>query len=219
MCGRYNLHDMPAIDTLRQLIPGLSEVVPPSRRYNVAPGTDISAVFLPDPESDPQLDLLWWGFRPAWVGEGGPQPINAKAEGVATSKYWQGAFARHRCLVPANGWYEWLPTADGKQPHYITREDGKLLWFAGLWTQREDDKLGCAIITEPARGSARDVHDRMPLCLTSESLPLWLDPDLTDSETLRSAVKHIEADALTHWAVRKRVGSVKNDDAGLIERV
>ncbi|MGQ7247614.1 SOS response-associated peptidase family protein [Halomonas sp. V046] len=88
MCGRYNLHDMPAIDTLRQLIPGLSEVVPPSRRYNVAPGTDISAVFLPDPESDPQLNLLWWGFRPAWVGEGGPTSIIYKADA------WMQASAR-----------------------------------------------------------------------------------------------------------------------------
>lgn len=219
MCGRYNLHDMPSLEELKVILPLLEEIFPPARRHNVAPGTDISAVFMPDAEAPPRLDALWWGYRPEWAGDSAPQPINAKAETVAASRYFKGAFAKHRCLIPANGWYEWITTAEGKQPHYITREDNRLLWFAGIFAPRADDKLGCAIITEPARGSARDVHDRMPLCLTDDSLPLWLDPDLTDRETIRSVVKHVDADAFTHWPVSKRVGNVRNDDAGLIERV
>ncbi|WP_307725408.1 SOS response-associated peptidase [Halomonas cupida] len=219
MCGRYNINDMPSLDELRIILPLLEEIFTPARRFNVAPGTSIPAVFLPDPEAPPQLDLLWWGYRPEWAGDNAPQPINAKAETVATSRYFKGAFSRHRCLVPANGWYEWITTDHGKQPHYITRTDNRQLWFAGIWARRADDKLGCAIITEPARGPARDVHDRMPLCLTDDSLSLWLDPDLSDRETIRRVVKHVEADVLTHWPVSQRIGNVKNDDASLIEPV
>ncbi|TFH84644.1 SOS response-associated peptidase, partial [Billgrantia azerbaijanica] len=80
-----------------------------------------------------------------------PEPINAKSEGVATSRYFRAAFARHRCLVPADGWYEWLQVDGRKQPHYLARRDHEPLWLAGIWTERPDGAPGCAILTEPAR--------------------------------------------------------------------
>lgn len=170
-------------------------------------------------EAEPTIDQLWWGFRPAWAGGDVPQPINARVETVATSRYFRGAFLHHRCVIPANGWYEWLPMATGKQPHFLCREDRDLLWFAGVWAEYADGSACCAIITEPARGAARDVHDRMPLALEDARLAPWLDAHLQDRDVIRAAVHHIPADQVTHWAVSPRVNRPVNEGAELIEAI
>ncbi|MBS8268597.1 SOS response-associated peptidase [Halomonas litopenaei] len=129
----------------------------------------------------------------------------------------QGAFAHHRCLVPADGWYEWLPVDDRKRPHFLCREDREPIWLAGIWSGRPDGKPGCAILTEPARGVAADIHSRMPLALDDESLEPWLDPHLTDREAIRQVVHHLPAELIIHWHVSTRVNRSANDDASLIQ--
>lgn len=217
MCGRFALYsDFLSLSTSLKLPLAEHELVP---RYNVAPGTWITAVRRPDADSQLTLDELWWGYRPHWAGKKAPQPINATVEKVATSNYFKSAFARHRCLVPADGWFEWAQVDGKKHPHFLCREDREPLWLAGIWTERADGTPGCAIITEPARGAAKEIHSRMPLALDAESLEPWLDPDLTDRETIRNVVHHLDADLITHWPVSQRVNRPVEDDPSLIEPI
>ena len=215
MCGRFALFsDSPSIaSSLKLALP--DDVWQP--RYNVAPGTWITGVRRRGDESPLEFDNLWWGFRPHWAGGDAPQPINATVEKVAISPYFRGAFAHHRCLVSADGWYEWQAIDGRKQPHYLTRQDGEPLWFAGIWTDRPDGKPGCAILTEPARGVAKAIHPRMPLILDQQSLEPWLDPELTDRETIRHLVHHLPHERLIHWPVSPRVNKPVEDDPALIE--
>ncbi len=218
MCGRFALYDIPRVGQALQQILG-EDLEPPSAppRYNVCPGTWITAAWHPGEDVPLEFGQLWWGFRPHWATGKAPEPINAKSEGVASSRYFRSAFARHRCLIPADGWLEWLALADGKQPHFITRTDRQPLWLAGIWAERPDGNAGCAILTEPARGAAAEIHDRMPLALDDASLEPWLDSHLTDREALRHTVHHLDDSLLTHWPVSRRVNRPANDDPALIE--
>ncbi|WP_372614373.1 SOS response-associated peptidase, partial [Halomonas sp.] len=126
-------------------------------------------------------------------------------------------FHKHRCLIPADGWFEWVPGEGGKQPVFMAREDRQPLFLGAIWEPLDDDTTCCAIITEPARGIAREIHDRMPLVLDDASLAAWLDPDLVERDAIRGAVRHLEADAFTAWPVSLRVNRVANDDPSLIE--
>ncbi|KGE78281.1 hypothetical protein FP66_04615 [Halomonas salina] len=220
MCGRFALYDIPRVRRSLRLILGEGFeplAVPP--RYNVCPGYWVTAAWHPEEDAPLALGQLWWGFRPQWATGKAPEPINAKCEGVATSRYFRSSFARHRCLIPADGWYEWLTLPDGKQPHFLCRNDREPLWLAGLWTHRADGNPGCAILTEPARGAAAEIHDRMPLALDDASLEPWLDPQLTNREVLRHTVHHLDDSLLTHWPVSRRVNHPGNDDPSVIEPI
>ncbi|MGR4068266.1 SOS response-associated peptidase [Billgrantia sp. C5P2] len=203
MCGRFAIYSKaPALSRALRIPLELSDVVP---RFNVAPGTWVMGIRQLEHDEPPEQLEFWWGYRPKWAKGKAAQPINARVETVATSGYFKNAFARHRCLVPADGWFEWIATETGKQPHYLTRTDREPFAFAGIYASREDGSLGCAILTEPARGSAAEVHDRMPLILDEASIEPWLDPDLTDRETIRNVVRHIDAGLIEHWTVSRAV--------------
>ncbi|WP_016855850.1 SOS response-associated peptidase [Halomonas smyrnensis] len=214
MCGRFALFSpYPKLAEALRLPPARHDLIP---RYNVTPGTWITAVRQLEEDDAPVMDELWWGYKPHWAGDKAPQPINATVEKVATSHYFRGAFAHHRCLIPADGWYEWKPVEGHKQPHFLTRRDGEPLWLAGIWAERADGKPGCAILTEPGRGAAKVIHDRMPLALDDASLAPWLDPALSEREAIRQVVHHLDADAITHWPVSPRVNRPTQNDADLI---
>jgi putative SOS response-associated peptidase YedK len=219
MCGRFALFsDFPKLSASLKL-PLAEHEQPLTPRYNVAPGTWIPAVRRRDDDSPLVLDEVWWGYKPHWANEDAPEPINATAEKVATSNYFKGAFAHHRCLVPANGWYEWRQVDGQKQPYFLGREDREPIWLAAIWAERDDGDPGCAIITEPARGVAREIHPRMPLVLDDGSLESWLDPGLTNRETLRQVIHHLNAEHITHWPVSSRVNRPVENDPELIEAV
>ncbi len=203
MCGRFALYSAYPKFATKAGVPAVEEE--PAPRFNVPPGTWITAIRRVSGDELTRMDELWWGYKPKWAKGKASQPTNARVETVATSGYFKSAFQKYRCLIPADGWYEWDKSAEPKQPHFICREDREPIYFAGIYSEREDGSLGCAIITEPARGSAQDVHDRMPLILDDESLEPWLDPDLTDRETLRNVVHHIDARLITHWLVSTKV--------------
>lgn len=218
MCGRYVLFTQRQ-KAARALSFGVRDRIDGAEgpRYNVAPGTHVPVILHREDEYEASFESVWWGYHPHWAGEKAPTPINARAEKIASSKYYSGAFSHHRCLVPADGWYEWLKTDDGKQPHFICREDRALIWLAGIWATRPDGEAGLAIITHEARGSAREVHDRMPLALGEDCLEDWLDPHMTERETIRQLIKPIPANTITHWAVSKEANRVGNDHADLVE--
>lgn len=220
MCGRFACYTPFAqLAALMRLpvAPRLPEQEPPPR-YNVAPGTWITSLAM-DGEVVPSFTSMWWGYRPHWAQAGAPEPINATVEKVATSRYFRGAFARHRCLVPADGWYEWLPGETGKQPYFLCREDRAPLWLAAIFSERADGRPGLAILTEPARGCASEVHARMPLALDDGSLEPWLDPELSDRDVMRQTVRHLPAGAFGAWPVSTRVNRAGEEGSDLMEAV
>ena len=152
-----------------------------------------------------------------------PAPINIRAEKAATSPYFRSAFAHRRCLIPANGWYEWRKTESGKQPYYVTLKEperDEVVFFAGLWEPTgEGTDTCCAIMTEPVSPAFAFIHDRQPVVLDPACRWQWLDPGISDRELVRKVAKRLEPDLLTAYPVSTRVNRPANDDPSLIERV
>jgi putative SOS response-associated peptidase YedK len=185
MCGRFTLAAPdPARIRARFRFDERLEI---RTRFNVAPGDDVLAV-VRRADADPHGVLLRWGLVPAWASdprEVGVKTINARAETVAERPAYRDPFARRRCLIVADGFYEW----SAGTPHWITREDGAPFAFAGLWASwrpREQTDVeplrSCAIVTTAAAGPVRALHDRMPVILAARDEARWLDPDAPADE-------------------------------------
>jgi putative SOS response-associated peptidase YedK len=178
VCGRYTLA-APNPAAVRARF-GLDESVEVRRRYNVAPGDDVLAVTT-DREGARRGELLRWGLVPSWSKspESGLKMINARVETVAERPAYRRALQRFRCLIIADGFYEWRSTPAGpKQPFHIARDDGELFAFAGLWSiwhAPDGGKLrSCAIITTAANSAIAPLHDRMPVILERDAETAWL---------------------------------------------
>ncbi|MEV4758266.1 SOS response-associated peptidase [Micromonospora sp. NPDC049559] len=235
MCGRYAT-TRPAAD-LAAVFESYDETGDRlAADYNVAP-TDAVPVVRRDDEPDARrlLSLARWGFVPSWAKDtrGAARMINARAETVATSRAYASAFAKRRCLVPADGWYEWVRRDGVKQPYFMTPRDGEVLAFAGIWSRWRgggsrgggdsrgdggDSLLTCSVVTTAALGELAEVHERMPLLLPPERWSAWLAGGGEPAELL--------APAGPEWLARieirpvgPEVGDVRNDGPGLIERV
>lgn len=209
MCGRFALYS--AYPKLARKVGATVVERDPVPRYNIPPGTWIAAVLQTDAGESPVIDDLWWSYAPKWIKGNARQVINAKVEKAHSSGFYTPSYSKRRCLIPADGWYEWDKSATPKQPHYFCREDLEPIFFAGLYAEREDGKLGCAIITEPARGVAETIHSRMPFVLDDESIEPWLDPDLTDKESVRNIALHLDASLIIHWPVSTAVNKPSDD--------
>jgi putative SOS response-associated peptidase YedK len=179
MCGRYTLAGTDP-SALRDRFP-LGESVEIRQRFNVAPTDPVLAVV--DGKAGPQGELLRWGLVPHWADSlaSGARRINARAETVATTAAFRDSFARHRCLVVADGFYEWEKLeGGGKQPWHITLAGGEPFAFAGLWaawhSPAGDPVRTCAIVTTAASPALARVHDRMPAILPRAAEDSWLDP-------------------------------------------
>jgi putative SOS response-associated peptidase YedK len=185
MCGRYSLAT-PAQNDLRGRF-GLSESLEVRQRFNVAPGDDVVAVTT-SKEGEPRGELLRWGLVPFWARDVkvGYKMINARSETVAEKPAFRDALKTRRCLIVADGFYEWQPRPDRasrrKQPFHITRADGAPFAFAGLWASwhgdgaPEDGLRTCTIITTAANAKLTDIHDRMPVILPDQAAEeAWLD--------------------------------------------
>ena len=180
MCGRYSLTG-PNPAKVRERF-ALGEAVPVEQRFNIAPGTDVVAVTT-DREGAPRGDLLRWGLVPHWADSPkvGYKMINARAETLAQRPAFRDALATHRCLIVADGFYEWQPRTHGpKLPWWITREDHEPFAFAGLWASWRpaadvEPLRSCTIITTEASASLSEVHGRMPVILEPGAESAWLD--------------------------------------------
>lgn len=219
MCGRYELHAHPAAIALAF---GLEHPPALRPRYNIAPTQDVPVVRL-NAAGARELAQVRWGLVPRWAKDPsiGQRMINARGETVATKPAFRNAFRRHRCLVPANGFYEWKATDDGrKQPLWIGMQDHALLAFAGLferWLDPEGHPLDtCTILTTQANALIARLHDRMPVIVAPEDYARWLDPDDANPADV---IKPFDGRRMTYWAVSARVNSVRHDDASLIERM
>ncbi|MEE3170789.1 MAG: SOS response-associated peptidase [Pseudomonadota bacterium] len=222
MCGRFTFYTPP--DTLiLKFFPEDMEVdgtFEPS--YNIPPGTGIPMIRM-SMNGNLIMAHSHWGFLPSWAGDKAPAPINARAETAATSKYFRDAFAHHRCLIPANGWYEWQQNKQGKIPHYITPanpEQDPAIFLAGLWTPHEgDETTTCAIITEPASEHLKHIHDRQPVVLDPACLRDWLNPDITDRSHVRSVTHRLDPERLHAIPVSPEVNNPRHDSPALIKEV
>jgi putative SOS response-associated peptidase YedK len=214
MCGRYSL----ATPDPRQLRArfGIAETVEIPRRYNVAPSDDVLALTA-DSDGAQRTEMLRWGLVPDWAKEPTPaaRMINARAETITEKPAYRQAFERFRCLIPADGFFEWRRQDGGpKQAFHITRADGEPFAFAGLWSawHRDDaDQIrSCTIITTAANDLVAPLHDRMPAILDPEAESIWLDRD-APPELLLELLHGLSSPEMHVRAVGPAVNNVRND--------
>lgn len=219
MCGRY-ASATPA-DRIHRLFRTVNPTPNIQPTWNMAPTRDAPVVRLHPESKQRHLDLLRWGLVPHWVKDlkSTRQPINARAETIASTPMFRDAFARRRCLVPADAFYEWQVTEGGKLPWAIARADGEMLVFAGLWEgwRGPDDSVvrSFTIVTTTANVTLRPLHERMPVVLEPDAWPLWLGEVEGDVTT----VLHPSAAAFRTWRVSNAVNNVRNDRPELLEPV
>jgi putative SOS response-associated peptidase YedK len=214
VCGRYTLAT-PSPADIRARFP-VGESIEIRQRYNVAPGDDVLAVTT-DREGEPRGDLLRWGFVPTWADgpNTGLKMINARVETVSERPAFRRAFERFRCLIVADGFYEWRRQPTGpKQPFHITREDGSPFAFAGLWSiwyGDDDVKLrSCTILTTAPNEAIAPLHDRMPVILAPKAEAAWLDPS-TPVTRLGELLRGIAAAQTSLRAVGPAVNDARYD--------
>jgi putative SOS response-associated peptidase YedK len=189
-------------------------------RYNVAPSQPVPIVVARDGHR--RLRTARWGLRPLWGRDSRLAPINARAESVASSPMFRDALRRTRCLIPADGFYEWQAVAGlkRKQPWYLRLRGGGLFAFAGLYTPPGRDAevpATCAIITTTPNELAGRIHDRMPVILEPDAEAAWLDPGL-DVAALLPFLRPLPAERMEAYPVSSLVSSPNNDGPALVER-
>ena len=213
MCGRFSVTG--DLDFYAEYF-GVDEVMtePLEPSWNVAPTDPVYVIA--ERDGIRQLGTMQWGLVPHWAEDKRSIHINARSETVATTPAFRDSFARKRCLIPADGFYEWEPPEAGRTPHWLFRADGHPMAFAGIWSTRRDPASGewertCSILTNDAVGAIRAIHDRMPVSLRPQVWDAWLDRDLTDPEEARGLIQPIDADLIMEHRVSSRVNSVKNN--------
>jgi putative SOS response-associated peptidase YedK len=219
VCGRYELHTQPAALALAFGLPVPSTLRP---RYNIAPMQVIPVIRL-DHAGERELAQVRWGLVPRWAKDPGigAKMINARAETLAEKPSFRTALKHHRCLIPADGFYEWKVSATGaKQPIHIGMKDRAPFAFAGLlerWLSPAGEVLDtCTIITTRANALLSPLHERMPAIMPPAEYRRWLDVASADAADLLGPYP---AEAMTYYPVSLRVNSVRHDDARLIDAI
>ena len=218
MCGRYTL-STPAGRLAEEFqLDDVSVDLAPS--YNVAPTQEVAAVL--EEEGKRRLEMLRWGLIPSWADdpEIGARMINARSETAAEKPSFRSAFRRRRCLIAADGFYEWKRENGGKQPYYFHMQEGRPFAFAGLWESwrggREEIR-SCTILTTEANDLVSEIHHRMPVILAPEDHGLWLDPDVREADPLLPLLTPYPDDVMEAYPVSRFVNRPANDDPRCVE--
>ena len=221
MCGRFTLTaDQDSFED-RFSLTGFDLGWVPS--FNIAPTQEVLTVTNDGSENRPEL--MRWGLVPSWAKDPkiGNRMINARSETLAETPSFRTAFKRRRCLIPADGFYEWKREGKAKKPMLITANPGGLFAFAGLWEtwKQPDDSwlLTCAIITTSANEFMKSIHDRMPVILPRESEASWLDPEEQDTAMLSELLLPYDSDRMEAYEVSTLVNSPRNNFPEVIEPV
>jgi putative SOS response-associated peptidase YedK len=220
MCGRFSLGaDAKTLAAQFNLIDGASW----TPRYNIAPTQEVLVV-VPDPATvRRQARRYRWGLIPSWAKDPslGNQMINAQAETAAVKPAFRVAFRKRRCLILADGFYEWKQENGYKQPYYIRLRDGRPFAFAGLWERWEGPEGAaidsCTILTASPNELLRPLHHRMAVILPSSEYGRWLDPRIQDPETLQPLLHPYPADEMRAYPVSTLVNNPANDSPGCLE--
>jgi len=212
MCGRFSQAQVAELD--REVFK-LLEMPALEPRYNVAP-TQPAAVVRGTQDGAREMALLRWGLIPHWARDPamGARLINARAETAESKPSFRDSFRSRRCLVPADGFYEWQKTPHGKQPYYLRRNDGRVLAFAGLWDRWRDPERGpvdtFTILTTEPNDLVRPVHARMPVILPEQAYDRWLNPR-AGARDLRALLVPYRADEMDAYPVSTYVNSPRNE--------
>ena len=222
MCGRYSL-----ISDIRDLQQRFDLVETPgeqhSSRYNIAPTENVLTVRAGDGGN--RAEHMRWGMIPSWAknAQFGARAINARAETVAEKPAFRTALRRRRCLIPADGFYEWMRIGKSKQPMRIIMKTGQPFAFAGLWETWKDPGgvvvHSCAIITTEANDVLSPIHDRMPVILLPENEAVWLDESNTDPKTIAHVLKPYPPEQMEAYPVSTLVNLAANDTMDVIVRI
>jgi putative SOS response-associated peptidase YedK len=217
MCGRYRLsRGKQIIEKHFDALSGEEDWEP---RYNVAPTQPIPVIRQHPKEPVRQLSLLRWGLIPSWARDASAaaQMINARSETAGAKPAFRDALKSRRCLIPADGFYEWMRTGKTRQPYCFEVNDGELLAFAGLWDRWKNPSgtwvRTCAILTTTPNAVTATVHDRMPVILDPVSYDLWLDPGMTNVAVASDLLKPYHARYMRRYPVSTRINHAANDDA------
>jgi putative SOS response-associated peptidase YedK len=220
MCGRFTVTSAP--EAIRALFRYPEQPnFPP--RYNIAPTQPIAVVRLD--EGKRRFELMRWGLLPSWVKD--PKAfslvINARGESVLDKPAFRNAMTRRRCLIPADGFYEWQATGGRKQPYYVRGKSGAPLAFAGLWetwTGPNGEELDtAAIITTTANRTLAAIHARMPVIVPEEAFDLWLNCAEVDAETAAALIAPAPDDLLEAYEISTAINRVANDNPKVLERL
>jgi putative SOS response-associated peptidase YedK len=216
MCGRFTLR-APASVLAEQF--ALFEVPPFTPRFNIAPSQPVPVVRLAPEQLDPRRELVWlrWGLIPSWAKDRtiGNRMINARAETVAEKPAFRAALRRRRCLVAADGFYEWQRTGKRKQPYFIRLRDDRPFAFAGLWESWEGPDCvqieSCTLLTTEPNELMRPIHNRMPVILLAQHYQQWLDTTVQEPEQLLPLFRPYPAGEMTAEPVSTFVNSPANE--------
>lgn len=217
MCGRFTLR-APASVVAEQF--GVLDAEALRPRYNIAPTQPVAVIRHPSENvgTPRQLVMLRWGLVPSWATDPkiGNRLINARAETVAEKPAFRAALRRRRCLVAADGFYEWRRAGATKQPYFIHLADDRPFAFAGLWERWEGPDHTvletCAVITTEANELMASIHDRMPVILSPDDYALWLDPAIQSPERLQPLLRPYPSEAMAAHPVSTHVNNPRHDD-------
>jgi putative SOS response-associated peptidase YedK len=221
MCGRFTLKTRPEV--LAEHFE-LTEVPGVEPRYNIAPTQAVAVVKMTPETGGRQLSMLRWGLIPSWADDPsiGNRMINARAETVAEKPAYRSAFRLRRCLVPADGFYEWAKANGAKQPHYFQLKDGGPFAFAGLWERWAKGKEpieSCTLLTTEANEVVSPVHQRVPVILEPKEYGRWLDPQRRRLEDDSALLRPFPAERMIGYPVGRFVNDPRNEDPRCVERV
>ena len=228
MCGRFSLIAKPeelASHFEIEFEPDLEFASTWEPRFNIAPSQPVTTVFVPDGSEQRVVANRRWGLIPSWAKDPkiGNRQINARSETLAEKPAFRNALVRRRCLIAADGFYEWSGPAGSKQPYHIALADQSVFGFAGLWERWRDPEgrevESCTLITAAANSVLGELHARMPVILEPARYAAWLDPKNRNAAELLTLLGSHRCDALRYHPVSHRVNNVAFDDSACLEPV
>jgi putative SOS response-associated peptidase YedK len=216
MCGRYRLSRRKQL--VEEYFDTESDEPEWTPRYNIAPSQPVPVVRQNPKEPRRELSLMRWGLIPSWAKDASvaARMINARSETAGTKPAFRDPLTNRRCLIPADGFYEWVRTGKVKQPYCFEVNDGELFAFAGIWDHWRDPNSNivetCSILTTSPNAVTSVVHDRMPVILDPDSYDIWLDPGMRDVTTVSELLKPYDAQLMRCYPISTRINHVANDD-------
>jgi putative SOS response-associated peptidase YedK len=221
MCGRFALFSSEEALARTFGVGGVPEL---PARYNIAPTQAVAVVRVAPERRERESALLRWGLVPFWAKDPdiGSRLINARAETAAERPAFRAAFRHRRCLIPADGFYEWLRRQGGrKQPYFVRMRDGEPFGLAGLWERWEGEDgnalESCTVLTTGANAVVAPIHDRMPVIVPPDSFDLWLDPSVRRSDLLETLLRPYPAAEMVAYPIDERVNNPRIDEESLIK--
>jgi putative SOS response-associated peptidase YedK len=219
MCGRFSLHT-PESQIREAFNLNHTELLGLIPRYNITPSQDIPIIR--DAETTREMVMAQWGLVPHWSKERKTKysTINARIESVAEKPTYRTPFKRQRCLIPADGFYEWKVVNGNKIPHHIRMKNGSLFAFAGLWDHWESENEAfdsCVIITTPSNEVMKPIHERMPGIIAPAHYDYWVDTRITDRQEIMQYLNSAPSSQLTAYPISTWVNSPKNNDERCIQ--